>query len=197
MYLWRRPTEQQIRNFLAAQAQVEFSYAEVGATRNGELPSGYVVDHTRVPLGSGLHTFDRAAAALRNWQHYRFGWIQLHRPQASPAAGQTVGVVARAAGLWVVSACRVVYVVDEDKPLRRFAFAYGTLAEHPERGEERFQVEWRRDDDTVWYDILAFSRPQQWLSRLTRVYVRRKQKQFGRESARAMQEAVLGAAASG
>ena len=107
-------------------------------------------------------------------------------------SGQTVALVARAAGLWVTNACRVVYVVEEDEPLRRLAFAYGTLADHAERGEERFQVEWRHDDDTVWYDILAFSRPQQWLSRLAKVYVRRKQKQFGRESALAMQSAVAG-----
>jgi alpha-ketoglutarate-dependent taurine dioxygenase len=51
-----------------------------------------------------------------------------------------------------------------EQPVRRFAFAYGTLAEHAESGEERFQVEWR-EDDSVWYDILAFSRPNQLFSR--------------------------------
>ncbi|HWH26884.1 MAG TPA: DUF1990 domain-containing protein [Pseudolysinimonas sp.] len=50
---------------------------------------------------------------------------------------------------------RVVYVVDE--PQRR-GFAYGTLPGHPERGEEAFIVE-RRDDDSVWLTIRAFSRP--------------------------------------
>jgi len=50
---------------------------------------------------------------------------------------------------------RVVYVVDE--PNRR-GFAYGTLPGHPESGEEAFVVE-RRDDDSVWLTIRAFSRP--------------------------------------
>ena len=50
---------------------------------------------------------------------------------------------------------RVVYVVDE--PTRR-GFAYGTLPGHPESGEEAFVVE-RRDDDSVWLTIRAFSRP--------------------------------------
>ena len=50
---------------------------------------------------------------------------------------------------------RVVYLVDE--PTRR-GFAYGTLPGHPESGEEAFVVE-RREDDSVWLTIRAFSRP--------------------------------------
>ena len=50
---------------------------------------------------------------------------------------------------------RVVYLVDE--PARR-GFAYGTLPGHPESGEEAFVVE-RREDDSVWLTIRAFSRP--------------------------------------
>ena len=45
-------------------------------------------------------------------------------------------------------------MVDEK---RRYGFAYGTLPEQAEAGEERFTVEWL-DDDSVWYDILALSR---------------------------------------
>jgi uncharacterized protein (UPF0548 family) len=50
---------------------------------------------------------------------------------------------------------RVIYVVDE--PNRR-GFAYGTIAGHPEDGEERFVVE-RRDDGSVWLTVASFSRP--------------------------------------
>jgi uncharacterized protein (UPF0548 family) len=130
--------------------------------------------------------------ALVDWQHYRFDWIELHRPNVNPVPDQTVGVLARAMGLWVLNACRVVYVIEEEVPLRRLAFAYGTLPEHAESGEERFQVEWH-EDESVWYDILAFSRPNQLLSRLAYPYVRRKQKQFARESKLAMKAAVAGA----
>lgn len=50
---------------------------------------------------------------------------------------------------------RVVYVVDEPQ---RKGFAYGTIAGHPEDGEEAFLVEiW--DDGSVWLVIRAFSRP--------------------------------------
>jgi hypothetical protein len=42
----------------------------------------------------------------------------------------------------------------------RYGFAYGTLPEHAEAGDERFAVELRPEDETVWYDIYAFSRPK-------------------------------------
>ena len=57
----------------------------------------------------------------------------------------------------MVNACRVVYVVDEEEPIQRYGFAYGTLPDHAETGEERFLVEWNRASGEVWYDILAFS----------------------------------------
>ena len=43
-----------------------------------------------------------------------------------------------------MNAGRVVYLVDEDGPVPRFGFAYGTLPGHAESGEERFLVEWDR-----------------------------------------------------
>ena len=92
-------------------------------------------------------------------------------------------------GLCVLNACRVVYVVEEEQPIRRFAFAYGTLPEHAESGEERFLVEWQKDD-SVWYDIFAFSRPNQLFSRIAYPYVRSKQRQFAKDSMLAMKAAV-------
>jgi uncharacterized protein (UPF0548 family) len=84
----------------------------------------------------------------------------------------------------------IVYVVDEPGPLQRFGFAYGTLPGHAGTGEERFLVEWDRASGEVWYDILAFSRPHQFLSHLGYAYMRRIQKQFKKQSAAAMLTAV-------
>ena len=80
---------------------------------------------------------------------------------------------------------RIIYVIDETGPLCRFGLAYGTLADHVESGEERFLIEWDRSDDSVWYDILAFSRPRHVLARLGYPFVRRTQKRFARSSAAA------------
>ena len=43
---------------------------------------------------------------------------------------------------------------------------------------------------TVEYDLLAFSRPNQWLTRIGARYVRRLQKRFGAASLQAMERAV-------
>jgi len=195
MYLFKKPSDQRISELIESQSQLEFTYSSVGTTKNGDHPSDFLVDHNRVHLGSGQATFDVAKRALCEWQHYRFDWIELHRPNADPEPDQTVGVLARALGLWVLNACRIVYVIEEDEPVRRFAFAYGTLPEHAESGEERFQVEWHQEDDSVWYDILAFSQPNQLFARLAYPYVRRKQKQFARDSKLAMKTAVTGTSA--
>jgi uncharacterized protein (UPF0548 family) len=94
--------------------------------------------------------------------------------------------------MWWLNASRIVYVIDEGGPLTRFGFAYGTLPEHAESGEERFLIEWERDSDEVWYSILAFSRPRHWLALAGYPLVRRLQRRFGRESAAAMVRAVEG-----
>jgi uncharacterized protein (UPF0548 family) len=51
-------------------------------------------------------------------------------------------------------------------------------------------VEWHEEDDAVWYNIVAFSRPQQLLTRLGYPLVRRLQKRFARDSAAAMLRAA-------
>ncbi|MBL8825201.1 MAG: DUF1990 family protein [Planctomycetia bacterium] len=51
-------------------------------------------------------------------------------------------------------------------------------------------IEWNRGDNSVWYDILAFSRPNHVLIRLGYPLVRRAQKRFTRESAASMLKAV-------
>ena len=80
--------------------------------------------------------------------------------------------------------------MDEKLPIRKFGFAYGTLPGHVESGEERFLIEWNLADDNVWYDVLAFSKPNHILTRLGYPVARRMQKRFGRDSAAAMLKAV-------
>jgi len=185
----RRPTAETIRAFLAAQAKFDLTYAGVGATATTP-PAGYAVDHTRIRLGEGEKVFAAATAALERWQQVRLGWLEA-APQDTPIReGQAVAVIARLFGLWWLNACRIVAVVDEGGPVQRFGFAYGTLPGHAASGEERFLVEWDRQEGGVWYDILAFSRPRHCLAKLGYPWVRRVQKRFGRESAAAMCRAV-------
>jgi uncharacterized protein (UPF0548 family) len=82
-----------------------------------------------------------------------------------------------------------VYVVDEGGPAKQFGFAYGTLPGHEEIGEERFLVRLDAADQSVWYDIFAFSRPGKW-ARFAQPLARILQRRFVRESKIAMARAV-------
>lgn len=166
-----------------------FTYETVGAT--AEMPpAGYVVDRTRIKLGEGEPVFRAAIAALRRWEQFRLGWVEAWPSDTPIQKGEVVAVMGRAIGVWCLNACRIVYVVDESGPTSKFGFAYGTLPGHVESGEERFLIEWDQGDDGVWYDIVAFSRPNQFLARIGYPVVRRLQKRFGRDSAAAMLNAV-------
>jgi len=185
----RKPSVDALRRFLAAQRELPFTYEAVGSTAETP-PSGYVVDRTRIKLGEGEPVFRSAIAALRQWEQFNLGWVEAWPSDTPIQEGEVVAVMGRAIGVWWLNACRVVYVVDEHGPISKFGFAYGTLPGHVESGEERFLIEWDRNDDSVWYDILAFSRPNQFSARLGYPVVRRLQKRFGRDSAASMLRAV-------
>ncbi len=190
-----KPSRQAVGGFLEDQRRHELSYAEVGATATVP-PSGYVVDHTRNTIGRGEKAFLAAQAALERWQQFELGWLQAEPKETPLEAGAVVAVAAHAAGLWMLNACRIVYVVDESDETRRFGFAYGTLPEHVARGEERFLVEWSPATGDVWYDIFAFSQPRHVLAKLGYPVVRHTQRRFARESTAAMRRAVESAQAA-
>lgn len=189
MLLARRPSEERVGAFLAEQARLELSYPEVGATR-ATLPAGYSSGESRTLLGHGEACFARALAALRAWRMFELPTLQLFWPSTEPVEGAVVGVLFRGPGVWILNACRVVYTVDEHDSVVRGGFAYGTLPEHVERGEERFTVAWDRNDDRVWYEVLSFSRPQQWWVHAASPIVRHLQARFRRDTGAALARAV-------
>lgn len=190
----RRPSPARIQAFLAAQREAPFSYPEVGATRGGAseghsgtgLPAGYRVDRASFTVGHGVVDFERAKVALRSWALYDGpGRIRLVEPRPKLEEGAVVALQARHLGVWTLSACRVVYVVEDPKV---FAFAYGTL-EHAVCGEERFEVALDAKGD-VELRLLAFSRPSQLLVRLAGPLTRRFQRQAGEAYAAALRQAI-------
>lgn len=185
----RKPTPASLSRFLKAQAELGFTYDGVGATAH-RPPQGYVVDRSRIQLGSGEAVFEAAKDALRGWEQFRLGWVDAWSLSTPLQPGEVVAVMGHAIGLWWLNACRIVYIVDEVGPLSRFGFAYGTLPGHIESGEELFLLEWDHENDSVWFSILAFSRPNHFLTRLGYPLVRRNQKRFGRDAATALFRAV-------
>ncbi len=143
-------------------------------------------------LGRGRETFERAAEALRAWSMFDLGWVRLLPESAPVEVGITVCVMAWHLGFCSLNAARVVYLVDEDGPVRRYGFAYGTLPGHAESGEERFTVEWHREDESVHYDLFSFARGNGPLVKAGYPVRRRLQKRFAEGSKRAMVRAVCG-----
>lgn len=136
------------------------TYPEVGATR-GALPSGYAHLDRRRTIGRGAGDFARAADAVMTWQVQRRAGLTVRASSERAATGVRVTVRLGVGRLGVDAPCVVVLTVDEP---RRRGFAYGTLAGHPEQGEELFLVE-HHADDTVTLTVRAFSRPALWWTR--------------------------------
>jgi uncharacterized protein (UPF0548 family) len=141
------------------------TYPEVGATA-GELPAGY--HHLRRSRNLGPADLDELAERLFAWEVQRLSGLTVDGPRVAQGVDVVVGF-----GLGPVripAPCRVVYVVTE--PDRR-GFAYGTLPGHPESGEEAFLLS--RNGNDITFEIVAFSRPARWFSRLGAPVARRVQ----------------------
>lgn len=184
MFLLGSKTEHRVRRILERHKASKLSYEGVGRTQT-LLPAGCEVHRGQFLLGEGSHVFYKAKEAVQQWRMFDIPWVRLYRENVPLKAGNTVAILAGGFGVWMVNLCRVVYVIDEP---RRYGFAYGTLPEHAEAGEERFLVEWR-DDNLVWYEVLAFSHEQQLLAKLAYPIARRLQKKFRNDSGLAMQKA--------
>ena len=184
-----RPSAAELHRWLAA----------VEAAPAPEVPPmvGEVIDHNRIELGRGALTFRRACEALRRWEMFRLGWVEVHPAAAEIRVGVSVGVLVRALGLWSLNPCRIVALVEGSGAIERFGFVYRTLSGHAERGEESFEVEWRHEDDAVAYDLRARSRPAHALVWLGYPLGRMLQRRFARDSKRAMLRAIACTSVSG
>lgn len=195
MFSLLRPSEARVERYLRSCSERPFNYPHVGATA-GALPEGYAIDRHRQLLGAGRGAFDRARRAVRLFKMNDFGWVEAHRPRGvppgeEPAEGQIFATLARVMGIWTLNPCRIIYLVAEDDDEgERYGFAFGTVESHAEEGEERFLVERKRADDSVWYDILAFSRPHHLLARLGSPLSKRVQRRFFRDSKESMRRFV-------
>ncbi len=144
----------------AGLADLALTYDEVGAT-SGTLPAGYHhLDVSRV-VGHGRDWFDVAAGRVLTWEVQRRAGLTVDT--ASPVALGIRAVLRMRVGPVPVRAPVEVVVVTAEPD--RVGFAYGTLAGHPERGEERFEVALRADG-AVEARIRAFSRPGRWFTHL-------------------------------
>jgi uncharacterized protein (UPF0548 family) len=190
MFFLTKPSRERIQDIIDSSRNAPFNYAEVGQSL-GPTPAGYVANRGRVRLGHGEEMFNKAIKALQSWKMFDLDWVSLCWPEAEIEVGTTVAALARHFGFWSLHPARIVFLINEDDArMRRIGFAFGALRGHGEAGEETFVIEWRFDDDSVWYELRSFSRPGQPLTTLAYPIARLLQKRFARESPLAMLKAV-------
>jgi len=192
VFFFRRPSRQTIERVLEESRRLPLSYGSPGLARTAH--PDFDLDETVVIVGRGDEAYERAKTALASWAHFGLDWVDIS-PRAPPIEpGIVVAVLIRHLGFWSLNGCRIVYSVGDRSRGCRFGFAYGTLSNHAERGEEIFEVFHTPETGEVWYRIFAVSRPRAALARAGYPIVRALQARFRRDSAEAMRRAVDAAA---
>ena len=188
MFLAVRPSTAVIDRFLLESRELPLSYSPVGILSPKEARPD--VREWTFRIGHGETAFERAEAALRSWKQFDIGWVEAFPPTAPIAVGTVVAVLIRHFGFWSLNGCRIVYSVEAGAGERRFGFAYGTLTNHAESGEELFEVFLDARTNAVIYRIRAVSWPQAAMTFVGQPIVRALQARFRSQSADAMERAT-------
>ena len=187
MFFATRPSAERIAAFLRDSQALPLSYGPVGLL---DAPGTRRIDEAQVCVGRGPDDFARACDALARWQQFAFDWVETYPRDAPVAVGTVVAVLIQHLGFWSLNGCRVVYHVGPDDAGDRFGYAYGTLPNHAEGGEELFEVSIDARTRAVTYRIRATSWPNAMLAHLGQPIVRHLQARFRRHSMAAMVRAV-------
>ncbi len=188
MFSITRPSQRDLEEFLEASRHLPLSYDPIGIAK--QSPAVFNTDLASGAVGHGLQAFERAKLALAEWRHYEMGWVELFPRGAGIEPGTVVAVLVHHLGFWSLNGCRVVYGIGDMRTGNNFGFAYGTLTNHAEMGEEIFEVFLEPESETVIYRIQAVSKPRAALARIGYPITRVFQERFRRDSIRALRRAV-------
>lgn len=187
MFLLSRPDQRTIDAFVQGSRDLPLSYEPAGLARSGG--SGFTCDELHVRIGTGDAAYLKAVNALREWQQFDLGWTTVFPQGAAITPGTVVAVLIRHLGFYSLNGARIVYTIGSEDT-GKFGFAYGTLTNHAERGEEIFEVRFDQRTGHVTYHLRAASRPRAFLAAAGYPVTRALQARFREHSARAMLKAV-------
>lgn len=187
MKSFRRPRDITISPWLLSLNSVRPTYE----TTSSNPVRGFYEDRYRVHLGTGRDCFEAACNAIRTWKMFPSQMATLIPASVPIEKGTTLAVIFSAGPLWTVNPCRITDVVCESQAEREsFGLAYSTLPGHIECGREEFLVELEHADNSVWYSIHVYSRPEWWPVWLVLPYARYQQRKFRRLSGEALTAAI-------
>ena len=188
MFSITRPSQRELDEFLDRSRHLPLSYDPIGIAK--ESPVGFKVDLASAVIGHGQEAFERAKLALAEWRHFDLGWVELFPRGTAIEPGTVVAVLVHHLGFWSLNGCRVVYGIGDMQSGTNFGFAYGTLTNHAEMGEEIFEVLLEPESESVIYRIQAVSKPRAALARIGYPFTRVFQERFRRDSIDAMRRAI-------
>ncbi|KAH9662473.1 UPF0548 protein [Citrus sinensis] len=195
---WGRPTPQEQKACIDKSGVFNYDTKYKGATAKpvaclkedqGLSKDGFLLNHARVLVGSGLETYEKGKTALKTWRHFGLNWAFVD-PKTPIQNGVKFCVCVKEFLPWVTLPLQIVYVnesIRKKKTAASFGFGSGTLQGHLLAGEERFSIE-LDENNQVWYEIVSFSKPADFLSFIGYPYVQLRQKYFAHQSVNAVKK---------
>ncbi|ESR38565.1 hypothetical protein CICLE_v10026505mg [Citrus x clementina] len=195
---WGRPTPQEQKACIDKSGVFNYDTKYKGATAKpvaclkedqGLSKDGFLLNHARVLVGSGLETYEKGKTALKTWRHFGLNWAFVD-PKTPIQNGVKFCVCVKEFLPWVTLPLQIVYVnesIRKKKTAASFGFGSGTLQGHLLAGEERFSLE-LDENNQVWYEIVSFSKPADFLSFIGYPYVQLRQKYFAHQSVTAVKK---------
>ncbi|KAL9461836.1 hypothetical protein AB3S75_004768 [Citrus x aurantiifolia] len=195
---WGRPTPQEQKACIDKSGVFNYDTKYKGATAKpvaclkedqGLSKDGFLLNHARVLVGSGLETYEKGKTALKTWRHFGLNWAFVD-PKTPIQNGVKFCVCVKEFLPWVTLPLQIVYVnesIRKKKTAASFGFGSGTLQGHLLAGEERFSIE-LDENNQVWYEIVSFSKPADFLSFIGYPYVQLRQKYFAHHSVNAVKK---------
>ena len=186
MFLARRPSSQRIDRFLRESQDLPLSYGPIGIVRAATAAR----TSTRRPSRSGTASRFRASTSRADGLEAVRHRLGRNVSAAAPSRWDRRGGADPPSRVLVLE--RLPCSLQRRRPgdVARFGFAYGTLTNHAESGEELFEVFIDPQTDDVMYRIRAISWPQAMLARFGQPIVRALQERFRDHSAAAMKLAT-------
>ncbi|XP_050241626.1 UPF0548 protein At2g17695-like isoform X1 [Quercus robur] len=157
---WARPSPQEQKACINKSGAFNYDAKFRGATakplsclqEDKELSKdGFLLNHARVLVGSGLETFEKGKSALQTWRHFGLDWAFVDS-KTPIQNGVKFCVCLKEFLPWMMMPLQVVYVNDKrkaNKAMVSFGFGSGTLQGHLLAGEERFSIE-LDENNQVW-----------------------------------------------
>ncbi|KAL4528839.1 hypothetical protein Ndes2437A_g03375 [Nannochloris sp. 'desiccata'] len=205
-----RPSHSDRRALERRIPSLQFNFPHVGITTNTKELNfqdlqdlkGWAINRTRAQVGTGREAYNKAVAALLTWRHFYFDWAFTNAPTIKRNA--SVVVIAQSLFLWSMNPLRITSVEknihrkvknksgtgvrQQQRKCYQTSFAHTTVAGHQISGEERFTVEWNKENDSVWYEVYTISKPATLVATLAQPLLRFYQRLFVVQSIQAMKK---------